>query len=785
MRNYDSVLDQMRAVGLEVDTIDFGRIVRCRVEGRRGKHGWYALHTARDRNGDEIIVGAFGEWVGADKTVYKVELAKDIKLNAEEREAVKRRMAEDRKRAELLRNREAEKAAQRAAAAWPRYATSGDSEYLRAKGVGAYGVRFTATGAVVVPVYNAGGVIQGLQILRGKTQAAEAKKPGKQFWPTGMAKQGHFHLIGIPRDVLLVVEGYATGATVHEATGLPVAIAFDCGNLLAVCQALRKRYRQARILICADDDSWTGDNPGATKARLAALECGGEWLLPGWPDAEAREAAAQKGRRWTDFNDLAASPTGSTVLVGQQIEEKLRALGWLQVRQRAADPHRTGGGGERQDITPIDDLDHLVNRYVLVYAANGMAYDRQEHQLLKLTDVRDACRRSDLYRSWMEHPDRAMVRLDEVGFDPTGRDASIRCNLWRGWPTVPQSGSCANLIDLLAHLCSAERNAAHTTAWVLKWLAYPLQHPGAKMKTALVMHGPQGTGKNLFFEAVMAIYGRHGRVVGQDQLEDKHNSWASRLLFLLADEVVARSDVYQVKNKLKHLITGDWIEINPKHLASYRERNHCNIVFLSNETLPVVIEKDDRRHAVVWTPGKLDPEFYHRVLAEIDNGGIAALHDYLLSLPLGDFHPGTPPPETDARQDLIEQSLDSTDRFFLDLVEGQLEPVTAMPCLSRDLYRLYQTWCTRKGHRAAPEPKLLAAVKKRHGVGGGRERYTLPDKPPSRNAHGFMLIGPRSPDGRLLVPDCPPDKTRGEWLGGCFAAFAAAVNDWRGESHAD
>jgi hypothetical protein len=86
---------------------------------------------------------------------------------------------------------------------------------------------------------------------------------------------------------------------------------------------------------------------------------------------------------------------------------------------------------------------------------------------------------------------------------------------------------------------------------VLKWIAYPIQHPGAKMKTTLVVHGPQGTGKNLFFEALMSIYGEYGDVLDQSALEDKFNDWASRKLFMIADEVVARSDVYHIKNKLK------------------------------------------------------------------------------------------------------------------------------------------------------------------------------------------------------------------------------------------
>jgi putative DNA primase/helicase len=77
---------------------------------------------------------------------------------------------------------------------------------------------------------------------------------------------------------------------------------------------------------------------------------------------------------------------------------------------------------------------------------------------------------------------------------------------------------------------------------------------------------------------------------------------------MIADEVVARSDVYHIKNKLKGLITGDRIRINPKNFAAYWERNHLNLVFLSNEAMPVVLEEDDRRHCVIWTPPrKLEP----------------------------------------------------------------------------------------------------------------------------------------------------------------------------------
>ncbi|MBL7391299.1 primase-helicase family protein, partial [Escherichia coli] len=85
---------------------------------------------------------------------------------------------------------------------------------------------------------------------------------------------------------------------------------------------------------------------------------------------------------------------------------------------------------------------------------------------------------------------------------------------------------------------------------------------------------------------------------------DKFNDWASGKLFMIADEVVARQELFHIKNKLKALITGDCIRINPKNVAAHDERNHVNLVFLSNEKQPLVLEKDDRRFMVMWTPDK-------------------------------------------------------------------------------------------------------------------------------------------------------------------------------------
>lgn len=798
--NYDDVLSQLRAAGLDVDELLDGRLVRCRVEGDRERRGWYRLHEIVGHQGETLLVGSFGIWHGLDNGATKIKLPGARALTSDQRESLSRRLAEDRKRAEQARKADAERAAQKAASAWAKGSETGESPYLAIKGVGAHGVRYAPGGALLIPMLDTSSRIHGLQVIRDPAIAKRERRMAKEYWPQGLEKRGHFHLIGgVPTTVLLLCEGYATGATLYAATQLPVAVAFDAGNLGPVAAALHKRYPKVRILVCADDDIFAtcsvrddagkacgarillpqnpatcpacGNehrrvNTGVTAASAVAVEVGGGWIKPAFADDETRGAAfLATGSKASDFNDLHLAE--GLHLVRAQIEARLLELGWSAWLLRSGAGTAKGGAGADEPLCPIGSLDELLERFRLVYGKGGMVFDSQEHLLLPLGDMRDACLSREIHRAWMEHPDRVIVREDQVGFDPTERDASISCNLWAGWPTSPRAGSCEKLLDLLRYMCSADLNQQHLFDWVLRWVAYPIQHPGAKLKTCLVIHGPQGTGKNMFFEAVMSIYGRYSRVINQDALEDRFNSWASRKLFLIADEVVARSDLFHVKNKLKAFITGDRIRINPKNMADYEERNHVNVVFLSNEPMPVVLDEDDRRHAVIWTPEKLEPAFYQAVLDELENGGVAALHDHLLHLDLGDFHPGSMPPYTKARNALIDMSQDSTMRFYDQLIVGEFG-ITPKACLSTDLFDLYKHWCVENRQSIAPSHKFQSSLEKKRGVRFHRKRYDTGVK--TLGPHAVALFGSAMPeDGQREL----------DWLGHHVLDFSNRLSDYK------
>jgi putative DNA primase/helicase len=394
--------------------------------------------------------------------------------------------------------------------------------------------------------------------------------------------------------------------------------------------------------------------------------------------------------------------------------------------------------------------------------------------------------------SLKEHPDWRVARDYEIGFDPTEADPAIRCNLFGGWPTEPKAGDCSKLLGLLEYICDGESNGRELYSWVLKWLAYPLQRPGAKMHSAVVVHGPQGAGKNLFFEAYARIFGEYARVLGQEALEDKFNAdWAEKKLFILADEVLARADLFHIKNRLKGFITGGTIRVNPKNIAAHNEKNQMNIVFLSNERQPLVLEHDDRRHCVIWCPPPPPKDYFRAVLAEMDNGGVPALYHHLLHLDLGDFNHATPPPMSDSKADLIQQSASSEDRFIREWRELGVrglkdDPLPFCPCLGTDLYRAYQLWCDRHGERRRRAQDLIGYCNKLHGWSAGKSERTwvsFQDK----SYRNRKLVVPNTWEVDRSVEHCETGEqeklrfcqwdSKTAWLTAGFYAFQLALGD--------
>lgn len=752
-------------------------------------------------------------------------------LTDEQKAAHRERMALDKKRADQERGEEIAAAAQWASAVWRscREARPGEHDYLTRKRLKTTGgarifesndginlahaepedYKYLASfhGSLVVPMCDAAGRVFGLQFIlsREKHKDRIARRDGrdKEYWPAGLSKEGHYWMVGgSPGAVCLEAEGFATAVTLAEETGHPVAVAFDAGNIGPVAKALKSQYRRTKLLICADDDwlqkckscsGWTpvansicshcGNphgkiNAGAQRAAEAAMTTDSYWLAPVF----SSRPADRKGP--TDFNDLAELDGPQAVRA--QIEQKLAAMNIAPASAslpRSAGSAQQGGGGcevdDRRVAVSTMQIDDLVDRFIYIDDATGdFVFDLWTNEVCKsskMIRLLPARVRGDDIK---EHPvwKARAVYIDQIGFDPGGEDKNVICNRWRGWPTKPKSGCCDMLLDLLRFICSGDENRDQLFEWILRWLAYPIQHPGAKMHTAIVVHGPQGTGKSRFFEAYAKIFGDYSIVINQGAIEDKFNSdWSERKLFVLADEIVARSDMYHLKNQLKNFITGEWVRVNPKNVAAHRERNHMNIVFTSNERMPVVLEDDDRRHCVVWTPPKMNEVFYTEVNDEIANGGIEALHQYLLELDLGNFKPWTKPPMTAAKQNLITLSLGSDEIFLREWQAGHIDGLPFCPIGTSTLYAEYLAYCKREGESyPRPAKHFLATAEKPGWIIGRPDRFV--DLNSTNKVSWRCIIPPAEELAKSKGKDYrKPDGTnQTKWLTDCYFAVEEA-----------
>ena len=277
----EEFLAAIQAAGLHPpDVIEAdGKLHRFASNGKRGDDaGWYVLHD------NYIPAGAFGDW----RTGLSEHWEADIGRRLSPQEEAQQRE----RRAAMQRGREAEEvkrkaeARARAAAIWETARPAPDNHpYLRTKGVKAHGLR-VHDGALVVPMRNEA-ELHSLQFI--------ADDGGKRFLAGGRVG-GCYFPIGKPDGVLCIAEGYATAASIHEATGFAVAAAFSAGNLLPVALTLRQKFPELRLILCADDDNKTQGNPGLTKAREAALTIGGLLAVP--------DFGAQRPDDATDFNDL-------------------------------------------------------------------------------------------------------------------------------------------------------------------------------------------------------------------------------------------------------------------------------------------------------------------------------------------------------------------------------------------------------------------------------------------------------------------------------------------------
>lgn len=305
-----------------------------------------------------------------------------------------------------------------------------------------------------------------------------------------------------------------------------------------------------------------------------------------------------------------------------------------------------------------------------------------------------------LAQAWLDWPYRR--ELEKIVYQPgQGRFIDGKYfNSWEGWGVQPAEKVDKKLITWWHQLLDkvfAKADPADRE-WFERWCAYPLQHPGTKLFTSVLLFGTtQGTGKTQVFECLKDIYGRNGKLIDMRKFDGDFNSWAKNTQFAILDDMTNMERRHQA-DTVKKVITQSEININEKFIQEYTIRDCINYGMTANHPDTLFLEDTDRRHFVHEVKGPRLEESFARGFAEAMHKsnrlaelspGLPSLFRYLLDLDLGDFDPTAPARDTPAKRQMRSLSKNEMAAWVAQLLEPELRDQVLSLNGAAPVYDLY------------------------------------------------------------------------------------------------
>jgi phage/plasmid primase-like uncharacterized protein len=337
-----------------------GQIHRFKTSAKsKDKSGWYVVY------GDAVPMGRFGCWRLGVEGSFKADIGR--KYTAAEEMSFIKRMAE----AKTARDAELKKQRDNAASAveviWTECTGAHpDHPYLKRKGIETNGARVTGDGRLVVPLYSEDGELSSLQYISAD---------GKKLYHTGGATGSKYWVLGEVDKTLYIAEGFATAATIREATGKAVVVAYSASNLVPVTEIMRRKYGVTQDIVIVADNDVSG--VGQRYAEQASAKHGARVVMP--PTAGDANDYVQAGN---DLIALLEPPQDDWLVSADEFSAKPAPISWLikgwVQNQALIMVHGPSGGGKTFVVldwclriaSELDNwIGHIVRHGSVVYLA--------------------------------------------------------------------------------------------------------------------------------------------------------------------------------------------------------------------------------------------------------------------------------------------------------------------------------------------------------------------------------------------------------------------------------
>lgn len=287
---------------------------------------------------------------------------------------------------------------------------------------------------------------------------------------------------------------------------------------------------------------------------------------------------------------------------------------------------------------------------------------------------------------WMKWPMRRSH--ERVVYSPGDEAVTAKneMNLWQGWGVQPSKGSIKPWNDLLTFIFNGEEEFKN---WFITWLAYPLQNPGVKLYSCVLLWSlNQRMGKSFIGYIMGKIYGDNYKEINEEELHGSYNPWAVNRQFILGDEITGRDKRRDI-DKLKGMITRQSITVDVKYQPHYDVKDCINYLFTSNRPDALFVEDTDERMAVHEVVGRpLPREFYDELDKWYTGTGPAALFHHLLNeVDCSKFNPKEHAINSQAKEDMQLLSMSDLDTFVDQLkIDPDRTLVHGSVRIDRDLF---------------------------------------------------------------------------------------------------
>ena len=329
-----------------------------------------------------------------------------------------------------------------------------------------------------------------------------------------------------------------------------------------------------------------------------------------------------------------------------------------------------------EEVTYVRDpglvvrLDTMQKLAPQAFTAHAYA-DRTVVRTVTDTNGNSRLVRQPAAKLWIQWPGRAAVqRMTYAPGQPQMaiEDGAPCLNTWAGWGCESRQGDIRPWKELMSYLF--ERLSPEHQIWLERWLAYPVQHPGAKLYSAVVVWGRvQGTGKSLLGYCMKRVYGTNFAEIRDQDLQGSFNGWAENRQFVMGDEITG-GDKRGSADRMKAMITQQQLRVNVKFVPEYVVPDRVNYYFTSNHPDAFFLEDTDRRFFVHEAPEvPRPPEWYRAFVRWLNGEGGPALRYHLEHLDLGDFAPEDHAPSTESKREMIMDSQSELGAWVRALVD--------------------------------------------------------------------------------------------------------------------